>query len=286
MNIYIALAKNENVYKYGCYSNQPVIYRLIDPAQNMSLESFDVQRMTFGWTAYDGNVPPQTTRITLANIDSYPGVNRDVAGPYDNVDMTGKIDIETGFSVGTTDRWLVDVGYDGAAANEYFIFPNPFRAVTVTVNNGDPFYIPETDIETLTTTITGGRHYTKRIDLTPYTRAGQPLEGLVDGDVVTVILKTQTVEALPTLIRLIQNFSMQTYLDINNEGPPEDKNILVKNFSIIDYKYSGIGNYAGDDARFFENTTGNSWTSMSRILRSTPLATTIFSQMNSVPTNL
>jgi hypothetical protein len=77
--------------KYGCHFDLPVNYFLIDPYQNMTLTAFNAQRMTFG---YDDHV--SMTRITLANIGSYPNVKRDVAGPFDNVDMTGTIEIESG----------------------------------------------------------------------------------------------------------------------------------------------------------------------------------------------
>ena len=252
--------QGETHCKYGCYTDIPVNYRLIEPFQNMTLEKFNVQRMTFGWTNY-----LKTTRIDLTNISSYPGVDRNVAGPYDNVDMTGEITINSGFSINhATDKWLVDVSYDGATANEYFIFPDSAQAVAVSLNGGTPFYIPETDITTLSTTISGGKNYIMRVDLTDYTLTGQPLETLTDGDTVSVTFKTQTVEALPTTLTQIKNFAMQTYLDVSNAGAPADKNILAKNFSLVDYKWTPLRT-TNNAAVFYENIIGNDWMQASSI---------------------
>ena len=247
-------------YRYGCHYELPVNYRLIAPHQNMTLERFDAQRMTFGWTNAS-----KLTRIDLNNISSYPGVDRNVAGPYDNVDMTGTITIGAGFSVNdATDRWLIDLsydatdnGYEGATAGkEYFIFPDISHAVAVSLNGGTPFYVDVADITTFSIPILDGNNHTMRADLTPLTLTGKPLENLADNDVVTITFKTQTTESLPTLICPVETFAMQTYIDENDTGAPKNKNILAKNFNIVDYKRTNLGTTAGG---FSENVVGDNF---------------------------
>ena len=211
--------------KYGCHLNLPVNYKLIVPYQNMTLTAFEAQRMTFGWNTYQ-----MTERITLSNIGSYPNVRRNAAGPYDNIDMTGTIEIESGFSVGS-DRWLVDVNYK-TGTSDYFSFPNPAQAAIVLLNDLPIIDIPLSNLVVLSTNIGGSnRQRTIRVDLTDYPE----LASLADGDVVKVILKTQTTEQLPNTYTQLQDFTMQTYLQ---SGIDPNKNILTKNLFLVNYASS------------------------------------------------
>ncbi|MCL2512131.1 MAG: hypothetical protein FWF09_08795, partial [Bacteroidales bacterium] len=128
-----------NRFRYGCYT-VPVTYNLIVPGECMSLQ-FDAKRMTFGWTD-----KTKTERITEATADGY-GVRRDVAGPYDNVDLHSKINIVCSDLVDPTDHWWVSFAYDGS--DPYFFFPNPDKAVEVILNGGAPFYIHADDVQTV-----------------------------------------------------------------------------------------------------------------------------------------
>jgi uncharacterized protein (TIGR02145 family) len=241
--------------KYGCHEDLPVNYKLITSWQNMTLTKFDALRMTFGWpTNTDLSA---AARITTANIGSHPGIRRDVAGPFDNVDIAGEITIQSGFSVHSPDSWLVDLSYNGVAENEYFFFPNPAQAVEVSLNGGTPSYIPESALTTLNIPVSGGVRYTLRADLAPFTLTGGLLDALTDGDVVSVIFKTQTMEQIPNQMRQLQDFTMQTYIDAGS-GVPEDKNILTKNFHLVNYAFLSTSSGA-TGAVMQENTVGNTW---------------------------
>ena len=233
------------IFRYGCYSNLPVNYKLIVPFQNMALEEFDVKRMTFGWNKY---TEPRT-KITLTNIHLFPKVDRTVAGPYDDVDISGTVYIATGFTVNATDKWYVDMGYDGLA-NPYFVFPTPQNAVEVQLNGTVVKNIPESAVIVKNDPVSGGKKYTLRVDLTPYTISGQPLANLKNGDLVTVTYKMRTENNLGRPLKAVPNFFLQTYLDINSAGAPQGKNILANSFRIVDYK---PGEMIGRSFLFNEN---------------------------------
>jgi uncharacterized protein (TIGR02145 family) len=241
--------------RYGCHNDLPVNYRLITPYQNMKLSAFHALRMTFGWSS-SMDISP-ATRITTANIGSYPLVRRDIAAPFDNVDMEGVINIETGFSVNPSHHWFVDVCYNGVDANEYFFFPNPIEAVKVSVNGGTPFYIPASAVTMSNIAITAGKRYTLRADLTPYTLSGYPLSNLANGDVVNVVFKTRTMEQLPVPLSQLQEFTMQTYID-EGSGAPDNKNILIKNFQLVNN--AAYGANAGSELTIMnENNLETLW---------------------------
>ena len=214
--------QGEPMTKYSCYSDLPVSYKLIAPYQNMLLSGFEVQRMTFGW-----NTRNMTERITLDNIASYPLVDRSVAGPFDNVDMTGTIEIDGGFTINSGEHWIIDVNYN-SGTSAYFYFPDPDHAVVVALNGTPIFDLEEGD---LIISENSGVH-TIRIDLTDYISG--PLAGLSGGDVLTVTLKTRTVESLPSTYTQLQDFTIQTYLD-DGGGAPENYNILTNNFFLVNY---------------------------------------------------
>jgi len=212
-------------FKLGCFENIPADYHLITPFQNMTLETFSAQRMTFGWTN-----PAKTTRIDLSNIHLHPNVDRTVAGPFDNVDITGTIKIDNNFSIGAA-TWFFDMGYDGIST-PYFSFPDATHAVEVKRNGTTLFFIPESSITKITTPISGGNRHLYRLNLSSYSG----LQSLSPSDIITLTFKMRTVENLGSPIHFIQDFYQQTYLDAG-AGAPENKNILGNNeFRIVDYK--------------------------------------------------
>jgi uncharacterized protein (TIGR02145 family) len=230
--------KNDPVhYKYACYDT-PLNYLIVDTLKCIEM-SFDVQRMTFGWTDYD-----KTERITLATADSY-GVDRGVAGPWDNVDFIANIKLKcdttyTGDTIyNTANEWLVDVGYDAPRPGGCFFFPDPDKAVKIEVW-GDwgifkilksVYWLEESEIQK----ITAGNRYTYRIDIMPLVKSGD----IQIGDEVKVIYKMQTDENMPNVLTQVNNFTVSTYFDIPIDTC--DVPTAMKNFKVVDYAVRSLG---------------------------------------------
>ena len=255
--------KGETVWRYGCRSGNNVNYYLINEDQGMRMERFEALRMTFGWTNFS-----KITRIDLTNIDAHPGVDRYVAGPYDNVDMIAEINILSGFSIGS-DSWKVAVNYDviSTTTAPYFNFPDPNKAIEVKRNGTFVADIAAANITITPSPISGGMHYNLLADLTDLTQSGQPLGNIVPGDSITVIFKTRTTGTLPTTLRSIPNLTMQTYID--DGGIPPSSNTLAKNFRLLDYKAESLVTNAVSVVNFFANTVGSAGVQMA----STEIAT-------------
>ncbi len=228
---------------YGC-GIMPVNYQQIETYQNMTLESFKAERTTFGWS--DESMSHRITE-TEVNAGTFK-VRRDVAGPYDNIQMTGKITISEGFDPGNKDLWAV-VSYEGAdnAANYYF---NNLSA-TLTYNSNQPIQVNAQDFFKDFYINDGIPTHSLKLKITPYLSSTIPT--LKPGDVLYVTFYTQTVEeSLPTSLRIIPQFSMQAYIDDSSYDP--EKNKLANNFYLADYKMDRL--YAKSNFGETFNTNG------------------------------
>jgi uncharacterized protein (TIGR02145 family) len=219
--------KDENThFKYACFDLPPLNFQVHGSGGCFSIFYFDVQRMTFGWTDYN-----KTTRITTANIASYPGVNRDVAGPYDNVDMTCGISVSCAIPYTGDNDWMVDLGYNAPlATGNCFFFPNPDTAVIVERQGYGTFYIPESGV----TVIPGaGNHYILRVNITDWTIDCVPpfLSNVTADDTIHITYKMRANENMPKVLTLLYNMTMTTYL-LDNTGDPD---IWLKNYWVVDY---------------------------------------------------
>jgi uncharacterized protein (TIGR02145 family) len=227
--------KNDPVhYKYACYDT-PLNFLIVDSTKSLEME-FDVQRMTFGWTDYD-----KTQRITLDNIDSYPGIDRSVAGPYDNVDFVTTLTLKSdttynGTTIDDTFEWFAQIGYDAPKTSPLggcFMFPDPAKAVKIEITGKDEIWLPSSAIDSVRT----GNRYIFRLDIAPYT-LGNPHYAI--GDEVQVTFKMRTTENMPDVLTPVGNVTTTTWLN-----PPLDTcGVLtsMKSFSVVDYASRDFSN--------------------------------------------
>jgi len=241
-------------FKYACYDT-PLNYLIVDPTKSLEM-SFDAQRMTFGWdnSSEDWTGFDRITRITLDNIHLYPGVNRSVAGPYDNVDFTTTMTLKSnttynGASIDNTFEWFVQIGYDAPITSPLggcFMFPDSDKAVKVEITGKDEFWLPSSTIDSVRT----GNRYTFLLNIAPYTLGNSNYE---IGDEVKVTFKMRTTENMPNVLTPVSNVTTTTWLD-----PPLDAcGVLtsMKNFSVVDYAIRSLGTVGSNT--FYENRHSN-----------------------------
>jgi hypothetical protein len=195
-------------FKFACYNTTPDF--MVHPTEGCIHHlDFTAQRMTFGWTDYN-----HTTRLTLANLGSYPPINRSVAGPYDNVNFASPMLMTCDTMPYTSNDWFVYLDYDAPRAGGCFIFPDTAKAVEILRINesGDlhVFYIPQSRL----TISNSGLHYTLAANITPYTLTCHPdsVRNMHKDDIVLVTFKMQTTENMPNVLTKITNLTMKNYL--------------------------------------------------------------------------
>ena len=224
------IAERPTRYKYAC-SNTGLNFQVHVTEGCIDHFSFEVQRMTFG---YNRAALPRT-RIDVSNIHLYPGVNRSVAGPHDNVEWSG------GFLMTCDDpivgrRWFVDMEYTEPRANgNCFIFPNPEEAVEVIriddIGTVQSFFIHENDIFKQ---LSSGKRLL-RVDITPYTLTSASENAhpnMGKNDIVYLVFKMRTTEEMPATRTLVRDITMKGFLEFSG---PDDYSIWMQNFWVVDY---------------------------------------------------
>jgi len=222
-------------YKYGCFT-AGLDYLIVDTASWIRM-TFDVKRMTFGWTNVN-----KTQRITTEAMANLLGVDRTMAGPWDNVDFVSRMQLTrdttyNGKKIDDTFKCSVRTGFDATSKGNCFYFPNPDIAVIVKVMDKNTpivkgtYYLPESSVQKIIT----GNHHDYIVDLTPYTFAGD----MKIGDWVEVTLKMQTNEDMPIAItrlnRLMTTFHFEPNLDICID-PTVIKNFYVADYAVRDFR--------------------------------------------------
>jgi len=238
-------------FKYACYKDIPLNYMVVDPNRSVELD-FDVQRMTFGWVSYEKSelkAGAAAERITLDNIHLHPGVERGVAGPYDNVDFITTISLKSdtthnGDPIDDTFQWFLETGYNAPKTSPLggcFMFPDPNKAVKVEVMGKGEFWLPRSAVDSTRS----GNRYTFKIDLTPYTLKGD----MEFGDVVKVTFKMRTNDNMPTVLTPVGNMTTTTWFD-----PPIDECgefSSMKAFSVVDYATKDLRGINGAQISYY-----------------------------------
>ena len=212
-------------FQYAC-SSTLLNYQVMEGGGCIQIANFNIERMTFGWTDQT-----MTERITLSNIGDYPGVNRNVAGPYDDVDCSVSVALGCDMTWDGTFRWMVDLRYNDESS-AYFFFPDPLKAVEISIEGRAHVYIPESD---LIFSFDGAARSIKA-DLTPFTL--YPGKEVDPADVINIVYKLQPTENIPNVLTLIYNVSMSSYIQTSLA----DETVvggwapyLLKNYWLVDY---------------------------------------------------
>ncbi len=221
---------NDIIY-YGC-TKLPVSFQQILAHQGMTMNSFEMERTTFGFKS--------STDFSKADR-TVPGIRLDRAGPYDNVSMKGAVSFGPDFTMNGDHLWVV-VSYSGKQGADNFYFQKQKAVITYTESATGITTTKEVDTAGIIsgyTEISGAYMHQLKLDLSKYIGVGNFIPNLNGGDIVEVEFKTQTTEnPIPKMLSLVPELGMQIYLD--NADYDADKNKLAKNFFLVDYKITDL----------------------------------------------
>jgi len=262
-----------DVYSYACV-NFELNYEVRMGSGCLDFNA-DVRRMTFGWNKLDKSV-----KITPENAKSF-GVDRDIAGPYDNIEVFGvlstscpldnhfdKSDAIMEFEYRTMIPGLPTLFFpDEDYAVELIwkrnkILPHPggldrFELTKAQCIEKDEIvgYVPVPVLPT-DPPADNGIHFI-RVNIGNWalntTNAQSP--AIRDGDTLLVNVKLRTNENMPVTLSPV--FLMRTRNYLKQKAPPYAISAVVsvlKNFRMVDYARKS---FVRDNFAYPENTTGN-----------------------------
>jgi len=231
----------------------------------------NVQRMTFGWNKLDKNV-----KITPANVASF-GVDRDIVGPYDNVDVVGIISANCPMESNYGKDCLVEFEYRTMIPGKpAFFFPDANYAVEL-IWKRNPHEPHPGGLDRLELTkaqcvekdmIVG--YIPGLLPADPAIKDGNQLiavnvgnwvfnpsnpnsPAMREGDTLYITMKLRTNENMPNVLSTVFMMRVKHYL--RNTTPPNavsGRIAFLKNFRMVDYARKS---FVRDGFTYNENAT-------------------------------
>ena len=224
----------ETPIEYACYT-VPVNYEQMLPCSGIELTDFKVERTTYGYRSES-----DLTLITDAD-PAVNNINKQAAGPYDNVSITADISINNNITLATGEKFIIETTYEAAQVAGYFGFVDAVNAVEIYRQaNGAPGFTKVATLPATSVNLTNTNPLHKiAVDISSQVGSGKPIPVLNKDDKLKVVLLTQTTANLPRIPADISEFKMKVYTEL--VGVEDFCYIRSASFKVFDYRLGTPG---------------------------------------------